>query len=185
MGFSIRYHLSLKFRSTALVATIFGVIANFCSAAWADVQPKLIPSERENNVRTAFAEAAQQARVCTALAEKTPWLRERMIEAFDHAKITIELLPTDKSVLDECAHSNPSWVFSTHKMFIRPAAFHPTCRSLASVIFHEMIHMTWTYTAQPGHLGWGSEEEVRDLEYACIRDPLAPGLLSQASGSQP
>lgn len=131
-----------------------------------------ITEDREIAIRFAYKVASDTARTCKFLARMAPWLQARMIDAFEDNKIQINVRARDPDEEDECAFSRPSWLSSTHKMVIHPLAFHPVCRGLASVIFHEMVHMTWTYVAEPGKFGWGSEEAVQALEGLCL--PEAP-----------
>lgn len=124
-------------------------------------------TDQENEVRFAFQVAADRARNCEFLAKKAPWLQKKMISSFE-SEIRIALKESEVREEDECAHSSPAWVTPSKRMVLRPIAFHPVCRGLAAVIFHEMVHMNWTFVAEPEHLGWGSEEQVQELERACI-----------------
>ena len=120
---------------------------------------KELPGKYFHFIAKAHSQAYDKTLKCTYLKFYHPNLRKDLLNKFRTETITYTFKDYDPDYPGECAYTYPGW-FGQNKIRLKNLAFTKLCGKLSSVIFHEMIHLAWT---------WGSEKEVSHIENLCYQ----------------
>ena len=133
--------------------------------------------EQELALSDAVKEAQLKTLECDYLSINYRWLQKKMVKSFENNVLKFKL-DRDAYKKDnfECAHTNPSYFFAGSKIILSPVAFKPACYGLGWIVFHEMIHLNWTFFGSE-KLGWGDEDTVYKISEECFSQPLKQGEL--------
>jgi hypothetical protein len=127
-------------------------------------------AEQRNQLKDAVAEAYARAQTCDALAAEGD-LKDRAIATYLSGDLQFHAEERDPQEPYQCAYTPAPGVFSGSSVYLRPLSFGDACGSLASTVFHEVLHVSIPFTTAVRSLfdGGSTEEEyVTRLEHACF-----------------
>jgi hypothetical protein len=137
---------------------------------------------QRDQLKSAVAEAYARASTCDALANERD-LQERALAVCRSGDLSFHADGRDPNEPYECAYTPATGFLSGDTIYLRPAAFGDGCGSLASTVFHEVLHVSMPFSTMiRGLFDGGSSEEayVTHLEHACF-----PEFYSNVRGLQP
>jgi hypothetical protein len=148
---------------------IVGVLATGAARGGISYRTSGAAADQRAALREAVAEAYIRAQTCDALASQGH-LKERVLAIYESGDLRIEVVARDPEEPYQCGYTLSGFL-SGRTIHLRPMAFTEDCNSLASTVFHEVLHAATppaeVFAGLVGR-GFAEEQNVTSLERACF-----------------